>query len=147
MYPQLHDQVSRLLQEDDLFFDFRTTDSGEDAMQTHDTNVMGRFVCRNKACVKDSWSSKKIPVTIRMYPGAQYNVRVYHQRCNSCEALSRPYLDNSYADRTAYRIKKWCGVQTETPHHVAKKSKGPHDSERCEGCKDGHCSKMLDEFE
>jgi hypothetical protein len=40
--------------------------------------------------------------------------------------LSKPILDDSYVERVAYRLKKWCGVELERP-------------EFCEGCKAGHC--------
>ncbi|KAM4067466.1 zinc-binding domain-containing protein [Hirsutella rhossiliensis] len=141
MYPKLHDDVSGLLEEEDLFFDFHTTDDGQNCDKQWDTNVMGRFVCPNRTCDSHGWSSKKIAVTIRMYSGAQYNVRVYHQRCKSCSSLSRPILDSSYAERTAYRLKKWCGIQMETPPHGERRGP-PHNRDLCEGCKDGHCSEF-----
>ncbi|KAM4065514.1 zinc-binding domain-containing protein [Hirsutella rhossiliensis] len=141
LHPKLHDDVARLLEEEDLFFDFRTVDDAKSCIKQYDTNVMGRFVCHNQNCTSDGWSSKKVAVTVRMYPGAQYNVRVYHQRCLQCDSLSRPILDDSYAERTAYRLKKWCGIHVETPHYF-KKARGPHHSDLCEGCRDGHCSEL-----
>merc|ERR1712093_619787 len=92
----------------------------------------------SEATIQISWSSKKITITIRMYSGQRYNARVYHQRCRACQALSRPVLDDSYADRVAYRLLKWCGVEQEIPE-FAGESKGPHQQELCEGCKAGHC--------
>lgn len=83
-----------------------------------------------------------IAITFRLYPGSRYNARVYHQRCKSCEALSWPKLDYSYADRVAYRIKRWSGVQMETAFYYLQKSKGPHNSRLYEGCKDGHCEEL-----
>lgn len=142
MHPKLHDDVARLLEEEDLFLDFYNVDDTTSYVKQYDTNVMGRFVCHNKNCASNGWSSRKVPVTIRMYSGAQYNVRVYHQRCLQCNNLSRPILDDSYAERTAYRLKKWCGIHVETPHYF-KKGKGPHHSDLCEGCKDGHCSELV----
>ena len=53
--------------------------------------------------------------------------------------LSRPILDDSYAERVAYRLKKWCGVELERPEFSGQ-SKGPHEKKFCEGCKAGHCS-------
>ncbi|UNI19509.1 hypothetical protein JDV02_005691 [Purpureocillium takamizusanense] len=141
LYPSLHEQVTRLLEEDDLFFDFNHADDDVSCIRDYDTTIMGHFACRNASCKSDGWSSKKIAITIRMYPGARYNARVYFQRCKSCKKLSRPSLDDSYADRVAYRLKKWCGVHVAQPYRSGQ-SKGPHQSELCEGCKAGHCSEM-----
>ncbi|OCL05392.1 hypothetical protein AOQ84DRAFT_267548, partial [Glonium stellatum] len=117
MHSSYHDAVSALLEEHDLFFDFHTDDDS-DCEKEHDTNVMGRFLCHNRDCPNRGWSSKKIAITIRMYPGAEYSARVYHQRCKACDELSKPKLDDSYAERVAYRLKKWCGVQLEIQQHL-----------------------------
>ncbi|OAX83701.1 hypothetical protein ACJ72_01936 [Emergomyces africanus] len=139
MYPTHHQSVSCLLEEDDLYFNFHGIDDNIRCNKSHDTNIMGRFTCHNKSCTSNGWSSKRIAITIRMYPGEKYNARVYHQRCKSCKGLSQPLLDESYADRVAYRIKKWRGIHVEVPEYSGK-SKGPHNSYLCEGCKDGHCN-------
>ena len=141
MYPALHDDVSRLLEEDDLHFDFHENDDAKGCTKNKDTNVMGRFMCHNRKCDSRGWSSKRIAITIRMYPGAQYNARVYSQRCQDCNSLSKPRLDDSYSERVAYRLKKWCGIEMDTPTY-SKKSKGPHQRDLCEGCKDGHCTEL-----
>lgn len=75
------------------------------------------------------------------YPGAEYNARVYKQRCRRCNSLGDLFLEDGgpYAERVAYRIKKWCGVEMEPSTYVVKKTKGPHEYELCEGCKAGHC--------
>jgi len=141
MYPSLHNDVSILLREHSLFFQFYEKDDGKNYENEYDTNIMGRFVCRNSTCSARAWSSKQIAITIRSYPGERYNARVYHQYCKSCGMPSKPYLDVSYAERVAYRIKKWCGVQMEVPPFSGR-SDGPHRSDLCEGCKQGHCSGM-----
>lgn len=141
IYSALHDDVSRLLEEEDLHFDFHETDDTGTCIKEHDTNIMGRFICRSRGCGSSGWSSKKIAITIRMYPGARYNARVYHQRCQGCNSLSKPRLDDSYAERVAYRIKKWCGIEMDSPNYSGK-GDGPHQSDLCEGCKDGHCSQL-----
>lgn len=138
LYPGLHDRVTELLEQDDLFFGFHAEDDAANCIKDKDTNIMGRFTCKNKACLKGGWSSKTIAVTIRMYPGAEYNARVYHQRCMDCNRLSKPVLDDSYAERIANRIRIWSGMPVEFNRNT-KKSKGPHQSELCEGCKHGHC--------
>ena len=143
IYPALHDDVSRLLEEDNLHFNFHENDNAESCIKQYDTNIMGRFTCRSRACgsCSNGWSSKKIAITIRMYARGRYNARVYHQRCLKCNSLSKPRLDDSYAERVAFRIKKWCGIEMDGPHyHSGQKSKGPHRSSLCEGCKNGHCS-------
>lgn len=142
MYRSLHHDVSRLLEEDDLHFSFHRADEAANCSNEYDTNIMGRFICRNPACDSGGWSSKKIAITIRMYHSAEYNARVYHQRCKSCNRLSRPILNESYADRVAYRIKKWNGIQLDRPYYSGQ-SKGPHNSNLCEGCRAGHCNSLV----
>ena len=139
MFPELHAEVSTRLEEDGLSFDFHTADTARNSTEVYDTNIMGDFVCSNDDCASNGWSSKKIAITIRMYPGKQYNARVYYQRCRSCRQLSKPTLDTSYAERVAYRLKKWSGLQLDIPYY-SNESKGPHQSWLCEGCKNGHCS-------
>jgi hypothetical protein len=139
MYLMFHNDVSRLLAEDDLRFDFHENDESTSCIKEYDTTIMGRFVCRDPMCSSSRWSSKRIAITIRMYTGAQYNARVYHQCCQECNSISKPRLDDSYAERVAYRLKKWSGIEMERPIYSGQ-SKGPHLSDLCEGCKHGHCS-------
>jgi len=141
MYPSLHNDVSNLLRDHSLFYQFYENDYGENCENEYDTNIMGRFTCRNSACSARAWSSKQIAITIRSYSGERYNARVYHQSCKSCRTPSEPCLDHSYAERVAYRIKKWCGVQMEVPP-FSSRSDDPHRSDLCEGCKQGHCRSM-----
>ncbi|RMJ06665.1 hypothetical protein CDV36_013738 [Fusarium kuroshium] len=139
MYPALNDELSNELETEDLYFTFNNNDDERDCIESYDTNIMGRFTCHNNNCTSRGWSSKKIPITIRMYSGERYNVRVYHQRCKSCNWLSRPNLDvDTYVDRVAYRLKKWSGVEVERPPYNRKRGK-PHERGLCEGCKNGHC--------
>jgi hypothetical protein len=139
MYLRFHGDVSRLLAEDGLHFDFHSDDDDRGSVKEYDTTIMGRFICRNGACKSSGWSSKQVAITIRMYPGAQYNARVYHQRCRECNWLCKPLLGDSYAERVAYRLKKWSGIQLDTPMYF-RQSKRPHKSNLCEGCKAGHCN-------
>jgi hypothetical protein len=106
---------------------------------------MGRFPCHNTKCKSKGWFSRKIAVTIRLYPGERYNARVYHQRCIRCNSVSRPVLDETYAERVAYWIKQWNGIWVEKPP-ISKASKGPHNSKLCEGCKAGHCTESRDDW-
>lgn len=85
--------------------------------------------------------SRSLSNKTNRYPGAEYNARVYKQRCRRCGALGDLFVENGgpYAERVAYRIKKWCGVKMEAPTYIVKKTKRPHEKELCEGCKAGHC--------
>jgi len=139
MFPLMHENVSRLLEDEDLHFTFHDIDEDIDSIQTYDANIMGRFRCRNPKCRSNGWPSMRIAITIRMYEGERYNARVYHQRCKMCNMLSKPTLDDSYAERVAYRLKKWRGIEQELPP-FSDKSRGPHEEEFCEGCKAGHCT-------
>ncbi|KAI0907486.1 zinc-binding domain-containing protein [Ustulina deusta] len=141
MHSSKHPEVSRLLGEDNLHFKFHPIDEESGCTKVRDTAVMGRFICHNPKCSTNGWSSKQIAITIRMYPRREYNARVYHQRCKSCGSLSKPMLDDTYAERVAYWLKKWCGLHLEKPPHSAT-SKGPHKKRFCEGCKAGHCSQL-----
>jgi hypothetical protein len=139
MQPSRHQDVLHLLQDCNLSFHFHELDEPHGSTQTYDTNIMGQFECHNRTCASKGWPSKMIAITIRLYGDSRYNARVYHQRCRRCNQLSRPELDNSYAERIVYRLKKWSGIEMELPAYSGQ-SRGPHQSEFCEGCKDGHCS-------
>lgn len=139
MFPDRHDEVMQLLESDNVTFKFHPIDDDLGHVLYHDTSAMGRFICHNKQCSSHAWTSKKISMTIRLYTGNRYNARVYYQHCKSCESVSKPRLDASYAERVAFRLKRWSGVPVDAPHYL-KESKAPHQSDLCEGCKAGHCS-------
>jgi hypothetical protein len=138
LHPSRHRDVLRLLQDSSLSFDFYDVDDPSNSTREYDTNVMGRFPCWNTHCLSNGWSSKMIPVTIRLYPDSRYNVRVYNQRCQECGKMSRPRLDGSYAERVVYRLKKWSGIDVEAPFFSGERN-GPHLTEFCEGCRNGRC--------
>lgn len=139
MYQGLHDEVSSLLAAADLRYEFYEDDDDANSIKMRDTNIMGCFVCQNRACKARGWSSKMIAITIRLFPAQRYNARVYHQRCKFCRWLSRPVLDQSYAERIDYWIRQWNGIRVETPP-ISHGSRGPHNRQLCEGCQAGHCS-------
>lgn len=139
MYPQLHSDIARYLEADNLTFEFHKMDDTSDCIKEYDTNITGRFHCTNQHCPSKGWSSKKVAITIRLYKGRRYNARVYYQRCQRCDWVSRPELHATYAERVAYRLQKWSGIQMERPP-FSSQSKGPHLSNLCEGCRNGHCS-------
>jgi hypothetical protein len=112
-----------------------------------------------------SQTSHQIATTIRRYPRNRYNARVYHQRCKACSKSNRnsksnsssnlssnsspstpsvqPIVDDSYAERVAYRIKKWCGVRMEPPPFSGR-ARAPHRRDLCEGCRWGVCAGSRD---
>lgn len=142
MYPEYHDRVASLLEDDSLAFDFHRNDDPHASVKEYDTTIMGRFRCENPSCRSNGWSSKKIAITIRLYLRRKYNARVYHQRCKSCDWISRPVLDESYAERVVYRLKKWQGIRVEAPPRSGGSGR-PHQGSLCEGCKNGRCSEQL----
>ena len=142
LHPELHKGVDALLTEDLLSFEFNEADNENECTDTYDTNIMGVFKCPNKACTTKKWSSKIIAVTIRQYTRNRYNARVYHQRCKKCGYLGCPELNNSYAERVAYRLRKWSGVEMGPPPYSGRQeSNRPHQRSLCEGCINGHCRK------
>ncbi|KAL5047699.1 zinc-binding domain-containing protein [Aspergillus fruticulosus] len=157
-YPSLHPSVVELLKPSGLAMAFHPIDTDETPNKTRlaNTNIMGSFACYNESCPSPGWASKMVAITIRMYrkdgnshnpsgkgkgkrnqPGL-YHVRVYHQRCKNCNFLSRPKLDDSYAERVAYWLKKWHGIEVGRPAY-GRKGKAPHAKKLCEGCKAGIC--------
>jgi hypothetical protein len=139
LHPVRHNEVSRLLADEGLQYNFHSQDDENTCLQEYDTNITGRFICRNNRCGSQGWGSKKIAITIRQYRGNCYNARVYHQRCQACRGLGKPILDGTYAERVAYRIKKWAGIEMEPPPYGGESEK-PHNTRLCEGCRAGHCT-------
>jgi hypothetical protein len=68
LHPKLHNDVARLLDDEGLQLAFFNADDEETNIEERDTNIMGRFICRNSGCHLNGWSRKKIAITIRMYP-------------------------------------------------------------------------------
>ncbi|CZT42070.1 uncharacterized protein RSE6_01906 [Rhynchosporium secalis] len=139
MYPLLHDNVSRLLEIRGHPFTFYPVDTEHGCVRSYDTAIKGKFKCLNRECLTKAWSSKVVAITIREFTNKQYNALVYNQRCDACSILGEPKLDDTYAERIAYRLLKWSGVKQEEPV-FNKQSRGPHLSPLCEGCKAGRCA-------
>ncbi|KAI6754899.1 hypothetical protein HG530_012651 [Fusarium avenaceum] len=141
MYPELHNYVAEILDEDDLEYSFREHDKKVDIKRRYDTKTIGEFVCGNKSCQNHRWRSNSIAITIQEYEDKSYNVIVYHQLCSKCKRSTRATLDRlCYSDRVAYRLKKWNGIHAKQLVREVE-SKGSHKEELCEGCIKGHCSK------
>jgi hypothetical protein len=136
LQPAFHDDVSQLLHPV-LSVEFFEASGFHDCIELHDTHILGRFTCTNMACRKE-WSSQLVALTIRLYSGKRYNAVVWHQRCRSCEHLGLPTLDDTYAERVAYRLKVWFRKPVEPVYYSARKT-APHEFELCEGCKNRHC--------
>lgn len=141
MFPRLHDHVAALIEPHGLHFTFHANDTDAQCTEIYDTNITGDFTCTNKKCFSSGWGSKVVPITIRMYAGNKYNARVYNQRCKACNWSYKPQLNNSYAERIAYRLRKWNGVPVETVPYGGKKDDRPHMSEYCMGCAAGRCTR------
>ncbi|KAK4038952.1 hypothetical protein C8A01DRAFT_37067 [Parachaetomium inaequale] len=145
MFPSLHEDVADALS--DAFISpepwFNPTGGDDDAITVYDTHIMGRFDCRNPACAKQGWGSKKISILIRQYPDNGYNAVVFKQRCKACERVGALRLDeNSYVERVTYRLKKWAGIRMETPEYNGNHRGPPHEYDLCEGCKRGYCQRV-----
>ncbi len=136
--PSLHPDVLRLLRPHGLTFGFHATENLNHVLREKDTTIMGKFTCTNKSCLTERWTSGHIAITIRLYPSLEYNARVYYQRCKRCNSLSRPELDDSYAERVSYRLATWSGIALEVPPYSGH-SRRPHESRLCEGCRHGRC--------
>src|SRR5688572_18791187 len=102
MFPKLHDDVQDLLKENNLMWTFHNQKDGQGCIDTYSTHIMGRFTCHRERCRNPGWGSKKVAILIRRYKGNRYNAVVYHQRCASCNNLSTPKPNASYAERVAY---------------------------------------------
>jgi hypothetical protein len=137
MFPARHSDVAAELEEHSLTFSFYNVDESS-CVKEYDSNIKGFFSCYNPKCSSDGWYSKLISITIRMYRGQRYNARVYHQRCRVCNWLGKPHIDESYAERVAYRLKKWSGVKVKKPK-FNKGHRKAHETHLCEGCNAGHC--------
>lgn len=147
-FPSLHEDIKNVLASEDVILDpkpwFNLTGGDAEAIKEHDTNIMGRFECRNNQCSQRGWGSKKIAIHIRGFPGNGYNAVVYKQRCRTCERLGILRLDeNSYVERIVFRLKRWAGLPVDEVEYE-KRPTPPHDRDRCEGCKAGHCKAGLE---
>lgn len=140
MFPALHQKVTGTVAGYLATAQFHKKDSAEGSNNEYSTSVMGKFTCNNQACSASIWTSKKVAIMIRGYPGNQYNAVVFNQRCKSCEQLGTFSLDQtSYVDRVAYRLKKWAGIRMEH-RSTSPVDKGPaHERSLCEGCRLGVC--------
>lgn len=138
LQPALHDDVLQLLSPV-LSVDFFEASGFDDCTKLYDTHIMGSFTCTNEACDTDRWSSKMVALSIRLYRGKRYNAVVWHQRCRKCDTFGQLMLDDTYAMRVAYRLRRW--FRKPVKQVTYSEGKNPaHEEELCEGCKNGHCN-------
>jgi hypothetical protein len=146
-FPELHQRIAEAVAPaiTSTWFNHNTEAPFE---REYGTNIVGTFKCVNNRCKKKGWSSGVVAIWIYGYSRNGYNAIVYNQRCKACDWLGSLKMDEeSYVERIAYRLKKWAGVRMERPFFGHKILRGPHDSERCEGCKVGHCTQADDLLE
>lgn len=139
MYPSLHEDIVDAVSPFISDPWFQEEDTDHDRINYYETNVMGKFHCRNFACPTQGWGSKKVAIVIKGYSDNGYNAVVYNQNCEACKNLGTLKLNNkSYVERVSYRLMKWAGVDVQPPV-FGKKRTDPHREDLCEGCKKGVC--------
>ncbi|KAI1013729.1 hypothetical protein LB503_010651 [Fusarium chuoi] len=144
MYPELHNLIAENLAEDGLEYAFRLNDQRVGVKRVYDTKVIGKFICRKRNCGLRRWFSNSIAIRIREYEGKEYNVKVYQQQCGRCKQPTRAkLLELAYADRVAFHIKRWNGVDAKPPN-IEVEPQWNHRKDLCEGCKKGHCGDNRD---
>ncbi|KAF3938654.1 hypothetical protein ABW19_dt0204912 [Dactylella cylindrospora] len=115
----------------------------EAGIREYPTFIMGYFACLNKKCKIPGWGSKKIKTIIHGFRNNEYNARVYHQRCKSCNRIGNLELDEEcYVSRIVYRLKKWRGDVSIVAPPYRGDSKGPHRTDLCVACDLGICDKV-----
>jgi hypothetical protein len=145
-YPDLHESVLQCLEGNGLSITFYEEGEAEDSIRDYDTNIMGAFICPNRSCRTEKWTSKKVAISIRLFADQQYNATVWHQRCRQCKSMGVLRLDKeSYTERVVYRLHRWFGLETEDPIFSGGiRGHPPHVTELCEGCKSGHCPEWVE---
>jgi hypothetical protein len=68
LYLKLYNDVARLLDAEGLHLDFFNADNKESSIEERDINIIGRFIYKNSGCYSSGWSSKKVAITIYIYP-------------------------------------------------------------------------------
>lgn len=145
MFPSLHDRVCNAVRGQVGEVSFHENGQQNDAKETYDTNIIGRFVCNNSSCGNKVWTSKIVGIAIRRFMDERqrmsYNATVFNQRCRACNSLGTFTVDqDSYVERVAYRLRKWAGVP-QKPAVYSKFKTPPHKEELCEGCMSDHCQR------
>ncbi|KAL4803232.1 hypothetical protein BDV18DRAFT_44998 [Aspergillus unguis] len=79
MFPRLHyDVVYRCATENPHFaetLNFHPFDDSRACIGEYDTQITGKFICYNPSCKKTGWGSRKIEMTVRIYPSEDSGTR------------------------------------------------------------------------
>jgi len=113
MHSMLHDDVARLLLPHKLFFSLQNVDEDGMCIEEYDTNIMGQFACNNPNCRSGGWWSKKLQLQSACMT-EKSTTRECTTKAAEDDQLGQSTLDESYADRVAYRLKTWSGLPMET---------------------------------
>ncbi|KAK6339703.1 hypothetical protein TWF718_009097 [Orbilia javanica] len=111
----------------------------QEGHRTADTALPGIFTCCNPKC-EATRGTKTVPAVIRGYydfGALHYNVTIAHQRCGSCNSLTRMSPDDDfkreYVDKVVYQLERW----NEEFEGLSR-----HDQGFCVGCKTRNCPKL-----
>lgn len=140
IWPNLHAEVLQRLQPYNLTFTFFPDDTASDVTQETSGNIIGLFTCDNtehRSRARRQWTGLAA-ITVRRYGAHSYNARVYYQRCKLCARLARPELDEVYVEKVSNQLLRWSGIHVMSRHY-GRKTKEPHQSHLCEGCKAEVC--------
>ena len=126
-------------------------------------SMFGKFECNNPKCKKKnykgqgkrSWTSTQCSTLIsyrynsRMRRGEIDIVREYEQGCQNCNTNAKPEFDQEATDKAMEKIIKRMkkvfynegppANEVSERHSQARERKNPHDSARCEACREGIC--------
>lgn len=108
-------------------------------------NMGGRFVCSPcKHKKSNTWGSGIICTELYLSrDNSTYRAVLNAQQCKKCNQYGKLELDVSkYVDRVLDTFALWRGLRDARKPDDPHASRGPHDKERCHGCKKGICNKI-----
>ena len=126
-------------------------------------SMFGKFECNNPKCKKKnykgqgkrSWTDTKCSTSIsyrydsRKKRGEIEIVKEFQQACQNCDTDAKPKFDQEATDKAMEKIIKRMkkvfynegppANEVSERHSQARERKNPHDSARCEACREGIC--------
>ena len=126
-------------------------------------SMFGKFECDNPKCKKKnykgqgkrSWTSTKCSTSIsyrydsRKKRGEIEIVKEFQQACQNCNTDAKPEFDQEATDKAMEKIIKRIKMvfynegppanEVSERHSQARERTNPHDSARCEACREGIC--------
>jgi hypothetical protein len=69
--PELHESVVQCLEGNGLSISFYEEGEVGDSIRDYDTNIMGAFICPNRSCRTEKWTSMKVAINIRLFADQQ----------------------------------------------------------------------------